>query len=95
MAEKEGCRSTTKEGGMTLLTKKEMQEIEVIAGFACDKCGAEWDAEQIFEMQERISISFIGGYASVWGDMNKVEIDLCQDCSLEMFQDIARASTSG
>lgn len=54
----------------------------------CDKCKKMYD--NIMDMQEFIHIGFTGGYGSVWGDGNTVEVDLCQNCGLEIFDKIAR-----
>jgi hypothetical protein len=39
-------------------------------------CDGEWD--------EHISIAFRGGYYSIFGDGNEVELDLCQHCFKEV-----------
>jgi len=59
-----------------------------ITSIECDKCKKVYD--DIMNIQEFIHIDFTGGYSSVWGDMNTVEVDLCQNCGLEMFEKIAR-----
>lgn len=51
-----------------------------LISFKCDKCKKEFIDDE-FEMQE---IHITGGYASVFGDMNIVECDLCQQCLYEL-----------
>jgi hypothetical protein len=63
---------------------------EVLKSIVCDKCHKEYSEDDIFELQEFLSINFTGGYGSVFGDMTHVECDICQHCLLEMIQDICR-----
>jgi hypothetical protein len=55
---------------------------EEIESITCDKCKKVYS--DIFEIQEFIEIEKIGGYASVFEDGTKIELDLCQHC----FKDI-------
>ena len=56
---------------------------------SCDKCGVEHEIhganDSGMEAQEFLSINFTGGYASIFGDMDKFECDLCQYCMKELF----------
>lgn len=53
----------------------------------CDRCGREMDRQQQdIEWSERLSISFRGGYGSIFGDGNIVECDLCQHCVKEILE---------
>ena len=36
------------------------------------------------ELQEAYTIRFMGGFTSVFGDMNEVNCDLCQQCLYEL-----------
>jgi hypothetical protein len=54
----------------------------------CDRCKKEYTDP--LEIQEFQSFDFTGGYGSVFGDMNKVECDLCQYCLNELIGPIAR-----
>jgi len=63
-----------------LKTKKVMQELGQITSIVCDRCGEEIKPSNIIEWQESYSISFIGGYSSVFGDGAIVTCDLCQQC---------------
>lgn len=39
----------------------------------------------------------VGGYGSIWGEGNKVEVDLCQRCTHELLEPFAtiHAATTG
>lgn len=58
----------------------------------CDCCKKEYglDLKDIFERQEFVSFSFIGGYGSVFGDGDRMEIDLCQHCLKQRLGDVIR-----
>lgn len=46
----------------------------------CDRCGRIIPPSDHDEDQERLAIDFTGGYASVFGDGNRVRADFCQRC---------------
>jgi hypothetical protein len=47
----------------------------------CDCCGRESVLGiDDFEVQEFVSIDFVGGYQSIFGDGNHVALDICQYC---------------
>lgn len=73
---------------------KKVEEIKVtqwsVCGIICDVCKKEIPYSDVFEFQEVISIQFCGGYSSVFGDMNTVKIDMCQQCFLEKLGDYCR-----
>jgi hypothetical protein len=51
----------------------------------CDRCGRTAEAyDSSNEFQEFTSVDYKGGYRSVFGDGNKVAIDLCQHCMFEL-----------
>jgi len=61
------------------------KEIEELKSLICDVCGKSYDltskdSNDIYESQEFVHIGFIGGYGSVFGDEERVEIDICQNC---------------
>jgi hypothetical protein len=59
--------------------------VTVTTHVTCDRCGREMvPNDQDFEHQERVAISFRGGYSSVFGDGNLVEADICQHCVQEV-----------
>ena len=57
---------------------KETIEIDKPYSIVCDMCKTEYTDEM--ELQEFHFINFTGGYGSVFGDGNKIEIDICQHC---------------
>lgn len=61
----------------------------------CDKCGftAHCDRD-IGEFQEFLHVCQFGGYASVFGDMNYLQVDLCQHCMIDLLGEFARISNS-
>lgn len=57
----------------------------ILDSIICDKCKKEYKVkEDEFEIQEFHHIKFTGGYGSVFGDMTKVECDICQYCLKDM-----------
>lgn len=69
--------------------KKVAKIIEEVVSVKCDKCGKEYDANDL-ETQEFHHIKFCGGYASVFGDGTEVECDICQHCLHGMIGDFCR-----
>lgn len=56
-------------------------ERRAVVDLVCDRCGFKAsDEPNGFERQEFLSHHDTAGYASVFGDMNKVDLDLCQHC---------------
>ena len=61
--------------------KIEMEEIQVAKNITCDVCKTKYDYEKDdMEIQEFHHINFVGGFSSVFGDMNRVRGDICQHC---------------
>jgi len=59
--------------------------------FICDRCKKQYSYEEdMLDIQESHKIKFTGGYASVFGDGNMIECDLCQDCLSELIKDFCR-----
>jgi len=63
----------------------EITKTDVLDFVTCDVC------KKVFKMpkneldiQEMGSISFVGGYGSIFGDGTKVECDICQYCLSEL-----------
>ena len=67
---------------MGLIIQETQKTISEVVGFTCDKCGKVY--YDFLEMQELMYWHSVGGYSSVWGDGNEVEIVLCQYCSKEL-----------
>lgn len=61
------------------IIKKKVRAIQ------CDRCKKTFKVEEdILEIQEFHRINFTGGYASVFGDEERIECDLCQNCLKEL-----------
>lgn len=57
----------------------------------CDRCSRDMNSEtHDGEWEERISLSFRGGYHSIFGDGNLIECDLCQHCIKAMLEKYLR-----
>jgi hypothetical protein len=69
--------------------KKTIKEVEEVFSMRCDKCGNEYDSNDL-EAQEFCHIKFRGGYTSVFGDGTDVECDICQHCLHEIIGDFCR-----
>jgi protein-arginine kinase activator protein McsA len=68
--------------------EKKMVNKSILTSMICNKCKKESSDE--WEMSEKfISISHTGGFNSVIDDGQKYDIDLCEHCFKEMFEDIA------
>lgn len=59
-----------------------VESVRVTAALICDRCGIEPPANGS-EFHEFTSIGYVAGYGSIFGDGNRVEIDLCQCCLRE------------
>lgn len=70
------------------IKNKVQTEVEVLVAVECDRCKKVYT--DIYEIQEFLCINFTGGYASVFGDMNKIDCDICQHCLKEMINGIYR-----
>lgn len=59
----------------------EYQPITVseVASCTCDRCSLRLTPGDM-EWQEKLSLSFTGGYTSIFGDGAQISIDLCQQC---------------
>lgn len=52
-----------------------------VQNLICDRCGGEAELDdQDCEFHEFTSIQYRAGYGSIFGDGNRVEVDLCQHC---------------
>ncbi len=50
-----------------------------ISGYVCDRCGREAEA-QGEEAEEFVSFERVSGYGSIFGDGNRIAVDICQYC---------------
>ncbi len=68
-----------------------LKEFEVPESVICDICKKEFTYEKDeMEIQEFVHIRYIGGYGAVFGDGNLVELDICQHCLKEQFNQFVR-----
>ena len=74
-----------------IVYKTETVEQSRFVSFKCDRCGK--IVSDDMELQEVYSIGFTGGYSSVFGDMNEVTCDLCQQCLHELIKDFCVYNT--
>ena len=59
-------------------TEFKTDEVEFLDSLECDICHTNYD--DVMEIQEFIKINYSGGYQSVFGDGNRLKIDICQHC---------------
>lgn len=61
---------------------------------SCDVCGKSYSLNEneltSLEIDEFIRIDRIGGYSSIFGDMSRIQIDICQVCFKEKLGDHIR-----
>jgi len=74
---------------MSRLYKSVTVERDQLASVTCDRCGKIVEPEDILEWQEFMCWRNVAGYASVWGDGTKVSVDLCQQCTHDLFAEFA------
>ena len=53
--------------------------VSVVHQIRCDRCGKEVESGEV-GFEQMISIGFNAGYSSIFGDGNRVDIDLCEIC---------------
>ena len=64
-------------------TMKKFEEITVksVSALICDCCGRESIVGiNDYEVHEFVSLDFVGGYQSIFGDGKHVSLDICQYC---------------
>ncbi len=56
--------------------------VQEISGYVCDRCGREAATDNTYELEaeEFVSIERVGGYSSIFGDGNRISVDICQHC---------------
>lgn len=62
--------------------EKEVVKEYVLESFTCNCCKE--TKTDILNIQEMLYWRTTGGYGSVWGDGNTVELVLCQECSFKL-----------
>jgi hypothetical protein len=65
------------------MQKFEERVVQTPVALICDCCGREATIGHDYEAQEFVSIDFVGGYGSVFGDGTRVNLDICQYCLKE------------
>jgi hypothetical protein len=65
------------------MKKMRMESTEVVHGLRCDRCGTEATRHEP-AFQEFVSIDQVAGYGSIFGDGNRVQLELCQVCLLHL-----------
>nr|WP_315246062.1 hypothetical protein [uncultured Albidiferax sp.] len=56
-----------------------IQPVSVVHLIRCDRCGKEAERNEV-GFAEMTSICFDAGYDSIFGDGNRIEVDLCEPC---------------
>jgi hypothetical protein len=56
-----------------------MESVSVVDQIKCDRCGKVTARDEL-DFHAMNSIGFSAGYASIFGDGNRVDIDLCEHC---------------
>jgi len=74
---------------MPYIYKDVEQTVRKVDGIECSKCKKTVYADEDLEFQETMHYKTVGGYGSVWGDGNTVEVSLCQYCAYDLFKDFA------
>jgi len=63
--------------------KEETTTVRILESVECDCCHKVYftnDTHDQFEIQEFLSYYEMGGYGSIFGDGNIIQLDLCQEC---------------
>ena len=64
------------------------QEVKNWVAVQCDVCGKEYKVNgDDFEVQEFFHIRHTGGFTSIFGDEDRIQLDICQYCFKELVMD--------
>jgi hypothetical protein len=74
------------------MKKTRVEPIEVVHGLCCDRCGSKARRDEA-AFQEFVSIDQVAGYGSVFGDGNRVRLDLCPACLQQLVGEWIRITT--
>jgi len=67
-----------------------------VVDLVCDRCGRQGsDEPNGFETQAFLSYHTVAGYASIFGDMNFLNLDLCQHCMKDVIGEWLRVTEVG
>ena len=73
---------------------KTFETVSVVHQLRCDRCGKESERGEV-GFEQMTSIGFVAGYGSIFGDGNRVEIDLCETCLHNTLEAWLRVKTPG
>jgi len=72
------------------LTKRKLEEVSFLDKIICDFCKKEYSIDvsnDIYEIQEFVSVYRTGGYGSIFGDGDELQVDICQHCFKKIIMD--------
>lgn len=73
---------------------EEVKVVQLPSVITCDVCGKRFSLEDNeFEFQEIYSISFTGGYGSIFGDGTHIGCEICQRCLMSLIGDFCYYET--
>lgn len=72
---------------MGLITKSVTITQNQVMGFTCDVCGKSFFEDDFINFQEALIWNNECGYGSVWGDGSLIELNICQQCLFELFEE--------
>ncbi|MCP5008234.1 MAG: hypothetical protein GY941_30510 [Planctomycetes bacterium] len=69
------------------MQRYEIEQVEQarLVEYTCDVCGR--DLTDILEGQEAYTFERDGGYGSVFGDGSRINLDVCQHCFKDAFEE--------
>ena len=70
-----------------------IETVSVVHQIRCDRCGKEAERGEV-GFVEMTPIGFDAGYNSIFGDGNRVEVDLCEPCLRDTLGAWLRVKTS-
>jgi hypothetical protein len=78
---------------------EEIKSFPVIASITCDCCKKTLTTENGWDFtigkQEFICINTTAGYGALMGDMNQIELDICQECQVSILGNFIRVTEHG
>lgn len=73
--------------------RKEGEDAGTLESVECDRCHRVISSHDLYTLQEVLSLNISCGYGSkTWGDLHRVECDLCEQCLYDLIGDFARVS---
>ena len=68
-----------------------MESVSIVNRISCDRCGKATERGDM-DFHAMKSIGFIAGYDSVFGNGNRIEVDLCEPCLKDSLGDWLRVT---